>query len=52
MIILCGLKLLQFVSKIAAIEWLFPLTSKQIGAISSQPKFNQTYSDGMDTALS
>ncbi len=45
MIVLYWLKLPKFVPKIAAIEQLLPLTSKQIGTISSQSKFNQTYSE-------
>jgi hypothetical protein len=44
MIVVDWLKLPQLVPKIAAIEQLLRLTSKQIGIISSQSKSNQTYS--------
>jgi hypothetical protein len=44
-IVLDWLKQPQLIPKIAAIEQLLRLTSKPIGTISFQPKFNQTYSE-------
>ncbi len=45
MIVLYWLELPQFVPRIAIIERLLPLTLKQIGTISSQPKFQLSFSE-------